>query len=264
MHLRRLEQRKRLTGAAGAIHERRPRGNADRSEGRTSCSIAWRSTSWSENWLVYRDAQDWDNFYNVHHDDCFLMTTWGGKATPREFAAAASKGYAQGDRMLHSLGSVAVQINGDRAISQAKFRIMQRGPVEGVLCDLTCIGRNYDFCEKRDGGWGFVARQPIYERDSIVTVDPSETVKLDPEKLARFPEGYARLGLSSGRPRWDDHHRHASARGAEGRGALRRRQAVARGRPAGLAVTPSTVIRAGRWSEASLQASVAGLPDDGS
>ncbi len=146
-----------------------------------------------ENWLVYRDAQDWENFYTVHHDDCFLMTTWGGKATPREFAAAASKGYAQGDRMLHSLGSVAVKVAGNRAISQAKFRIMQRGPVEGVLCDLTCIGRNYDFCEKRSGGWGFVARQPIYERDSIVTVDPSETVKLDPDKLARFPEGYARL-----------------------------------------------------------------------
>ena len=36
-------------------------------------------------------------------------------------------------------------------------------------------------------------RQPIYERDCIVPVDPAATVKLDPALLARFPEGYRHL-----------------------------------------------------------------------
>jgi hypothetical protein len=87
-----------------------------------------------------------------------------------------------------------VDVVGDRAISQTKVRIMQRGVMEGVLCDVTCIGRDYDFCERREGRWGFILRQTIYERDFIVPVDPNDVVRLDPEKLALFPEGYSRLG----------------------------------------------------------------------
>ena len=65
--------------------------------------------------------------------------------------------------------------------------------MHGVLCDVTCLGRAYDFFEVQGGRWGFVLRQPIYERDSLVPVDPTQTVELDPERLARFPDGYARL-----------------------------------------------------------------------
>jgi SnoaL-like domain len=146
-----------------------------------------------DNWLVYRDTQNWEKFLDIWHHGGFTMTTWGGKATPQQFVEAATRGFERGDRMLHSIGGTTVELAGDRAVSQSKFRIMQRGPVDGVLCDVTCIGRNYDFFEKRDGRWGLVVRQPIYERDSIVPVDPNENVTLDPGRLARYPEGYARL-----------------------------------------------------------------------
>lgn len=144
-------------------------------------------------WLTWRDAREWDKWLAVWHDDGVMMTTWGGRATPQEFADSAEAGYQRGDRMLHADGGTTVELAGDRAVSQTKIRIQQRGPVEGVECDVVCIGRAYDFFERRGGRWGLVLRQPIYERDSIVCVDPSETVRLDPEKLARFPDGYARL-----------------------------------------------------------------------
>jgi hypothetical protein len=146
-----------------------------------------------DNWLVYRDAQDWEKFLGVWHEGGFTMTTWGGKATPQEFVEAATSGFERGDRMLHSVGGTTVELAGSRAISQSKFRIMQRGPIDGVLCDVTCLGRNYDFFEKRDGRWGLVVRQPIYERDSVVPVDPNDVVTFDAQRLARYPEGYARL-----------------------------------------------------------------------
>jgi hypothetical protein len=146
-----------------------------------------------DNWLVYRDSQNWEKFLEIWHDGGFTMTTWGGKATPPEFVQAASNGFARGDRMLHSVGGTTIELAGARAVSQSKFRIMQRGQVDGVLCDVTCLGRNYDFFEKREGRWGLVVRQPIYERDSIVPVDPNDRVELDRERLARYPEGYARL-----------------------------------------------------------------------
>ena len=147
----------------------------------------------ADSWLIHRDNRDWEKFFEVWHDDGVILTTWGGRTTAREFAAAAEAGYQRGDRMLHAAGGTSVELAGDRAIGQSKMRIMQRGPVHGVMCDATCIGRNYDFYEKRDGRWGLVLRQPIYECDFLVTVDPSQTVELDPEILARRPNGYARL-----------------------------------------------------------------------
>lgn len=147
-----------------------------------------------DNWIVWRDSQQWERVATLWHEGGTMATTWGGTQTPEEFAMSAAEGFAAGDRMLHSNGGTAIDINGDRAIAATKLRIMQRADVEGVECDVTCIGRDYDFCERRAGRWGFVHRQPIYERDSIVPVDPNARVELDPELLSRLPDGYSRLG----------------------------------------------------------------------
>jgi len=146
-----------------------------------------------DDWMMWRDQRRWEMIPPLFHEGGTMMTTWGGHSTPQEFAVAAQAGFERGDRMLHANGGTTVELNGDRAVAQTKLRIMQRGLLEGVLCDVTCIGRDYDFVARRGGRWGFVLRQPIYERDFVEPVDPSQTVRLDPERLARFPEGYARL-----------------------------------------------------------------------
>jgi hypothetical protein len=147
----------------------------------------------TDNWSIYRDNREWDKFLEVWHEDGVMMTTWGGKATPQQFVDAASRGFAKGDRMLHSVGGVTAQVAGDRGLGMSKLRIMQRGPVEGVICDVVCIGVTFDFFERREGRWGLVLRQPVYERDYIVPADPTQTVELNPEIMARRPDGYQRL-----------------------------------------------------------------------
>jgi hypothetical protein len=47
--------------------------------------------------------------------------------------------------------------------------------------------------EERDGRWGVVLRQPIYEKDRLDPVDPAATLSLDRDLLAQFPEGYRHL-----------------------------------------------------------------------
>jgi len=64
----------------------------------------------------------------------------------------------------------------------------------GVMVDVVCVGRFYDFFEQRAGRWAIVRRQPIYEKDRLDPVDPSATLTLDGATLARFPEGYRHLG----------------------------------------------------------------------
>ena len=146
-----------------------------------------------ENWSIYRDNREWERFLTVWHDDGVMMTTWGGKATPQQFVEAATNGFAKGDRMLHIVGGVTSLVEGDRGFAMSKLRIQQRGPVEGVACDVVCIGVNYDFMERRDGRWGLVLRQPVYERDYIDPVDPNQKVELNPEIMERRPDGYQRL-----------------------------------------------------------------------
>ena len=86
-------------------------------------------------------------------------------------------------RIYHFLGGTSIDIKGKRAIAQTKMSISQRANVEGVECDVLCIGRFYDFLEKRKGQWGLVWRRLTYEKDQIVPVDPTKAPKLDPKLL---------------------------------------------------------------------------------
>jgi hypothetical protein len=120
------------------------------------------------------------------------MATWF-QGSFEEFIKVNDEGWARGVRILHFLGGSTVDVRGDRAIAQTKMTISQRAAVEGVLCDVVCTGRFYDFFEKRDGRWGLVLRQPIYEKDRLDPIDPAARLVLDQELLRRFPEGYRHL-----------------------------------------------------------------------
>ena len=146
-----------------------------------------------ENWVLYRDAGDWERFATVWHPDGWMTATWF-QGPAKDFIEASRKLFDQGGNILHLLGGWTCDIVGARAISQVKMTINQRAPLDGVLVDVVCFGRFYDFFEKRDGRWGIVRRQSIYEKDRLDPVDPSAVLHLDPDLLARFPEGYRHLG----------------------------------------------------------------------
>ena len=145
-----------------------------------------------DNWVVWRDAGHWDRFRTVWHDDGVMQATWT-QGTADEFIAMSKEGWAKGVSILHFLGGNSIDLAGDRAISQTKMTISQRATVHGVLVDVVCTGRFYDLIERRDGKWGFVLRQPIYEKDRMDPVDPSSKVELDQTLLMSFPEGYRHL-----------------------------------------------------------------------
>jgi len=151
-----------------------------------------------EAWAVWRDAGDWERFRTLWHDDGRMMATWF-QGTADEFIRVSREGFERGVRILHFLGGTAVDLAGDRAIAQTKMTISQRADVESVLCDVVCTGRFYDFLERRDGTWGLVLRQPIYEKDRLDPVDPSAALTLDSDLLARFPEGYRHLAYAQTR-----------------------------------------------------------------
>jgi hypothetical protein len=145
-----------------------------------------------ENWVVWRDSGQWEKFKTVWHSDGVMMATWF-QGHFEEFIKVSIEGWNKGVSILHFLGGCSVELKGDRAIAQTKMTITQRGPVDGVMCDVVCTGRFYDFMEKREGRWGVVLRQPIYEKDRLNPLDPSSHLALDQDLLNQFPEGYRHL-----------------------------------------------------------------------
>ncbi len=145
-----------------------------------------------QNWAIWRDAGDWERFRTVWHEDGRMMATWT-QGTGEEFIAISKAAWARGINISHFLGGISIDLAGDRAISQTKMTISQRADVEGVPCDVLCTGRFYDFLEKRQGRWGIVLRQPIYEKDRMDPVTPGAAPVLDHALLDRFPAGYRHL-----------------------------------------------------------------------
>jgi hypothetical protein len=145
-----------------------------------------------ESWAVWRDAGDWERFRTVWHADGRMMATWFQGAAD-EFIRVSREGFERGVRILHFLGGSSVDVAGDRALAQTKMTITQRAPVHGIECDVVCTGRFYDFLERRDGRWGLVLRQPIYEQDRVGAVDPALRLELDRDALERYPVGYRQL-----------------------------------------------------------------------
>ena len=145
-----------------------------------------------ENWVVWRDAGDWERFRSVWHDDGRMMATWF-QGSADEFIRVSREGWDKGVSILHFLGGSAIDVAGERAIAQTKMMISQRASVDGDLCDVVCTGRFYDFLERRAGRWGIVLRQPIYEKDRLDPVDPAAELALDRGLLDAFPEGYRHL-----------------------------------------------------------------------
>jgi len=144
------------------------------------------------NWALWRDAGDWDRFRTVWHEDGWMTATWF-QGPAEKFIEVSKAGFDKGVSILHFLGGTSVDLKGERAVAQTKMTISQRASVDGVMVDVVCTGRFYDFFALRNGLWRIVRRQPIYEKDRMDPLDPAVKLALDQDLLQRFPEGYRHL-----------------------------------------------------------------------
>ena len=145
-----------------------------------------------ENWVLWRDTANWERFATVWHDDGQMVATWF-QASAQDFISRSRMAWERGVKVLHVLGGSSIEIKGSRAIAETKMEIIQRAVVHDVEVDVHCHGLFVDSYEHREGRWGLVLRQPLYDMDSMVPVNPADTLVLEPELLAAYPEGYRHL-----------------------------------------------------------------------
>jgi hypothetical protein len=148
-----------------------------------------------EAWAICRDSGDWDGLAECWHPGAIMNATWF-QGTSDLFIARAKDSFSRAGMSSHIQGGSLIRVAGQRAIAQTRVTISSRDPIEGVMCDIPCIARFYDFFECRQGKWALVMRQPIYEKDRADPVESGVVLKLDPALLARFPVGYRHLAYA--------------------------------------------------------------------
>lgn len=145
-----------------------------------------------ERWAVYRDSYMWDKFRTVWHPDGIMIATWTGGPF-EDFIKITQDGIPKGLNIQHMLGGSAVEVNGGRAKAITKFIILQRATLEGVLCDVSCYGRQFTLLEKYNGKWVICIRETIADKDRVDPVDPNAKLVLDQNILDQFPVEYQYL-----------------------------------------------------------------------
>lgn len=149
-------------------------------------------TQVTQEWGIARDAGRWDRLRACYTSDAVMHTTWfvGPAAEFVERSMAAARA---GARVQHFIGATTMELRDDKAVVETRMVLMVRGLLEGVEVDATCWGRFHDRFVKREGQWRILKRVPVYEKDRLDAVDPSATLSIDRDVLARQADGCRHL-----------------------------------------------------------------------
>jgi len=149
-------------------------------------------TQVTQEWGIARDAGRWDRLRACYTSDAVMHTTWfvGPAAEFVERSMAAARA---GARVQHFIGATTMELRDDKAVVETRMVLMVRGLLDGVEVDATCWGRFHDRFVKREGQWRILKRVPVYEKDRLDVVDPTATLSIDREVLARQADGCRHL-----------------------------------------------------------------------
>jgi hypothetical protein len=109
-----------------------------------------------------RDMAQWDVMQAAFHPGAMVDISWfNGPAT--EFVRRSKQMFDIGGRSLHLHGPILVNAHGDRATADMGAQILARVNIKGVECLNQAYARIVERLERRDGKWGIVLLQAIYQ-----------------------------------------------------------------------------------------------------
>ena len=124
----------------------------------------------------YADYGTEEAEWNLWFDDARIVTTWhdGGKdtfmRTPGSFTYPKTKTPDEEgviDSFHHRANNTLVWLKGTRAIAEYLCCMVSRRKVNGEWMDTQVMARMHYRAEKREGKWGLVFMDVIYEQDRM-------------------------------------------------------------------------------------------------
>lgn len=146
-------------------------------------------------WGIHRDAGNWEPLRDIWTGDGTIEVTWF-KGTADEFIAASKELTENPNRRpfnQHLFCGSVVDVNGDRAVSEARGEVLIRLPCHGVLCDITSVVRFYDLFLKTSRGWKMKKRVGVFDKDMIAPVRYGDTLDIDMERWSSLPAAFRNI-----------------------------------------------------------------------
>jgi hypothetical protein len=137
----------------------------------------------------HRDRRRWDDLADDYVEDSRVKTTWF-QGTGREFAAASRDMAQRGRESIHLIAPTEIRIRGDRALSESHAQIHNRSVVHGVEVDMTQFCRFFSRVVRTPDGWKLKTFDGIYHKDTIVPVNPGDTVPIDWDAIRHLRPSY--------------------------------------------------------------------------
>jgi hypothetical protein len=137
----------------------------------------------------HRDRRRWDELADDYIEDSRVKTTWF-EGTGRAFAEASRDMAVRGRESIHLIAPTEIRVNGDRALCESHAQILNRSVVHGVEVDMTQFCRFFSRVVRTERGWKLASFDGIYHKDTIVPVNPNDTVPLDWDALSSLRPSY--------------------------------------------------------------------------
>ena len=146
----------------------------------------------AENWAIFRDSADWENFKTVWLPSATIETLW--YQGPWEgYLERSRAGWGRGMSSVHYQCGSRVEIVGDRGVCRSNMKVYGRGDLDGIEYDLDATAQFCDFVEKRGERWGLAHRCVVHVKDRIDAVESQAALPIDTALLARQPAHYRHL-----------------------------------------------------------------------
>jgi hypothetical protein len=137
----------------------------------------------------HRDRRRWEELAGDYIEDSRVKTTWF-EGTGREFAEASRDMAQRGRESVHLITPTDIRIHGDRALCESHAQIHNRSVVHGVEVDMTQFCRFFSRVVRTSDGWRLASFDGIYHKDTIVPVNPGETVPIKWDELRELRPSY--------------------------------------------------------------------------
>ncbi len=141
-----------------------------------------------------RDIKDWDGLVGSYVPGSPVRTTWFD-GTIEEFAEAAKKKMGAGSGAKHWVFPAKLHQKGDRAICESPAYISERLTFEGVEFDVKAHVRFHSRVVLTDDGWRLNSFEGIYGSDSVLPVNPADTLPIDWNIVNAMRPSYRFLGF---------------------------------------------------------------------
>jgi hypothetical protein len=137
----------------------------------------------------WRDTGQWDRLAASYTPDSRVRTTWFDGSGP-DFAEASRDMADRGRLSRHLITPTYVRVDGDRALVDSYGEIHNREEVAGAEVDILMYCRFFSRVVRTDDGWRLASFDGIYHKDTIVPVNPGDTVPIDWEALRGLRPSY--------------------------------------------------------------------------